>query len=66
MFTGIIHSVGHVTSLEPRGGDLRLQVDAGALDLADVALGDSIAVAGVCLTAIELDAGRFAADVSVE
>ncbi len=66
MFTGIIHSVGRVISLEPRGGDLRLQVDAGALDLADVALGDSIAVAGVCLTAIALDGGRFAADVSQE
>ena len=66
MFTGIIHSVGRVLRLEPRGGDMRLQVDAGALDLADVALGDSIAVAGVCLTAIALDAGRFAADVSLE
>lgn len=66
MFTGIIHSVGRVLHLEPHGGDMRLQVDAGALDLADVALGDSIAVAGVCLTAIALDAGRFAADVSLE
>ena len=66
MFTGIIHSVGRVLRLEPRGGDMRLQVDAGALDLADVALGDSIAVAGVCLTAITLDAGSFAADVSLE
>ncbi len=66
MFTGIIHSVGRVLRLEPRSGDMRLQVDAGALDLADVALGDSIAVAGVCLTAIALDAGSFAADVSLE
>ena len=66
MFTGIIHSVGRVLHLESRAGDVRLQVAAEALDLADVALGDSIAVAGVCLTAIELDAGRFAADVSVE
>ena len=66
MFTGIIQSVGRIVRIEPRGGDLRLQVDAGALDLADVAPGDSIAVAGVCLTAIALDAGRFAADVSLE
>jgi riboflavin synthase len=66
MFTGIIEAVGEVAGLEPRGGDLRLRVRTGKLDLADVALGDSIAVNGVCLTAVELPGDGFAADVSRE
>lgn len=66
MFTGIIQAVGRIARREERGGDARIVIDAGALDLADVALGDSIAVAGVCLTAVELDGTRFAADVSAE
>ena len=47
MFTGIIQAVGRVVRLEPRGGDVRLAVDTAGLDLADVQLGDSIAVSGV-------------------
>lgn len=66
MFTGIIQAVGRIAALEPVGGDLRLRIDAAGLDLADVRLGDSIAVNGVCLTAIALDGAQFAADVSVE
>lgn len=66
MFTGIIQAVGEVAGLEPRGGDLRLRVRTGKLDLTDVALGDSIAVNGVCLTAVELPGDGFAADVSRE
>ena len=66
MFTGIIQSVGHVAAHEVRGGDARLVIDAPGLDLGDVAVGDSIAVAGVCLTAIALDGSRFSADVSAE
>ena len=66
MFTGIIQSVGRVARLEPRGGDLRLHVDTADLDLADVQLGDSIAVSGLCLTAVALEASGFAADVSNE
>ncbi len=66
MFTGIIQAVGRIARLEPRGGDVRLVVDTAALDMADVALGDSIAVSGVCLTVIAFDAGSFAADVSNE
>ncbi|MBN8740498.1 MAG: riboflavin synthase subunit alpha [Lysobacterales bacterium 69-70] len=66
MFTGIIQAVGRIAALEPCGGDLRLSVDVGGLDLGDVQLGDSIAVNGVCLTAIALADGRFSADVSVE
>ncbi|MBU6248100.1 MAG: riboflavin synthase [Xanthomonadaceae bacterium] len=66
MFTGIIQSVGRIVRLEPRGGDVRLHVDTADLDLADVQLGDSIAVSGVCLTAVTLDARGFSADVSNE
>ncbi len=66
MFTGIVQAVGHVASREARGGDARLVIDAGALGLADVALGDSIAVAGVCLTVVAIDDTRWTADVSAE
>lgn len=66
MFTGIIQTVGSVARLEPRGGDVRLHVDTAGLDLSDVQLGDSIAVSGVCLTAIALGERGFAADVSNE
>ncbi|MFM1891965.1 MAG: riboflavin synthase [Pseudomonadota bacterium] len=66
MFTGIIQAIGEVVQVEPRGGDVRLRVRTGKLDLADVALGDSIAVNGVCLTAVDLPGDGFAADVSRE
>ncbi|MEO7200169.1 MAG: riboflavin synthase [Dokdonella sp.] len=66
MFTGIVAAVGRVHAIESRGGDVRLSIEAGGLDLSDVRIGDSIAVSGVCLTAIELDDGRFSADVSTE
>ena len=66
MFTGIIQSVGRIVRLEPRGGDVRLAVDTAGLDLADVRLGDSIAVSGVCLTAVALAPRGFSADVSNE
>ncbi|HET8554627.1 MAG TPA: riboflavin synthase [Rhodanobacteraceae bacterium] len=66
MFTGIVQSVGRIARLEPRGGDVRLHVDTVDLDLADVALGDSIAVSGCCLTVVSLAERGFAADVSNE
>lgn len=66
MFTGLIEGVGRVRALEQRGGDLRLHVEAGTLAFGDVALGESIAVSGVCLTVVEFDAAGFAADVSTE
>ncbi len=64
MFTGLVQAVGRIAAREARGGDLRLQVDAGALEVADVALGESIAVSGVCLTVVACDATRLAFDVS--
>lgn len=66
MFTGLIQSIGRVAALQPRGGDLRIVIDAGSLDLSTTQAGDSIAVSGVCLTALEPHAGGFAADVSNE
>ncbi len=66
MFTGIVQALGTIERVEPRGGDTRLWVAAPTDFLVDVAIGDSIAVAGVCLTAIAFDAARFAADVSTE
>lgn len=66
MFTGIIQTLGRITRTDPRGGDLRLSIHAPALDFSDVRIGDSIAVSGVCLTVVALDATAFAADVSNE
>lgn len=66
MFTGIIQAIGSVARSESRDGDIRLTIACGELDLAHTAPGDSIAVNGVCLTAIEFSEQEFVADVSVE
>lgn len=66
MFTGIIEAKGTISSMEPKGGDMRLRIHTGKLNLLDVKLGDSIAVNGVCLTVIELPGDGFWADVSLE
>ncbi|WGZ93344.1 MAG: riboflavin synthase [Candidatus Thiothrix putei] len=66
MFTGIIESIGTIRDMQPIGGDMRLTIAIGKLDMRDVALGDSIAVNGVCLTAIAFDSSSFSADVSRE
>lgn len=66
MFTGIVQAEGQITAVEPHGGDVRLKIAGGALDMADVALGDSIAVNGVCLTVVECDATSFQVHVSAE
>src|SRR5512143_268798 len=59
MFTGIIQSVGTIAALEAKGSDLRLRVQTGKLELNDVQMGDSIAVNGVCLTAVALPGDGF-------
>ncbi len=66
MFTGIIQAVGEIVALEPKGGDTRLRINTGNLELADVKLGDSIAVNGVCLTVVDLPGDGFWADASAE
>jgi riboflavin synthase len=66
MFSGIIADVGIITSAEDREGGLRLTVAAEVLDFGDVQIGDSIAVNGVCLTAVKIEGRSFTADVSRE
>lgn len=66
MFTGIVEAVGRIAGLEFKGRDLRVTVATGKLDLSDVKLGDSIAVNGICLTAVALPGNGFVADVSAE
>ncbi len=66
MFTGIIDACGEITTLENQGGDCRLCINAGGLDMSDVKLGDSIATDGVCLTVVKFDSNSFEMDVSVE
>lgn len=66
MFTGIIEAVGKIATLDVRGGDARLCLQSGALEMADVRHGDSIAVNGVCLTVVEFTSSSFCADVSAE
>lgn len=66
MFTGIIQAVGTVRRIERQGGDMRLHIATGKLDMTDVQLGDSIATNGVCLTAVQLPGDGFVADVSNE
>jgi len=66
MFTGIIESLGKIESIEDKGGDARFWIQTGKMNMADVQLGDSIAMNGVCLTAIELRSDAYCADVSGE
>ncbi|MEO8459147.1 MAG: riboflavin synthase [Dokdonella sp.] len=66
MFTGIVHSIGRIAALEAFGNDTRMRIDATDFHCDEIAIGDSIGVAGVCLTVIEADARGFAADISVE
>ena len=66
MFTGIVIASGRVASIREKGGDLELGIDAGALDLKRIAVGDSVSVAGACLTATRVEGRIFHADVSRE
>lgn len=66
MFTGIIQAVGHIETVTQQGGDVHLCVVAETLGLSDVALGDSIAVNGVCLTVVAHDKNTFEVHVSAE
>lgn len=66
MFTGIIQAKGSIAALERHGGDVRLSVQSDSLPFASYDVGESIAVNGVCLTAVALRADGFDTDVSVE
>ena len=66
MFTGIIKAKGTISAMDKRGGDVRLSVRSDGLPWSDYDLGESIAVNGVCLTAVALHEDGFDTDVSVE
>ncbi|MGD9944147.1 MAG: riboflavin synthase [Burkholderiaceae bacterium] len=70
MFTGIVAAVGRIESIDPLGDEadagLRLAVSAGGLDMSDVALGDSIAIQGACMTVVAVTSSGFSVDVSRE
>jgi riboflavin synthase len=66
MFTGIVAAVGNIKSVTPLESGVRLDIDAGGLPLADVALGDSITVNGACMTVVEKTDTAFSVDVSRE
>lgn len=64
MFTGIVTAIGRIASARPHGDGLRLRIDAPGFGLADVALGDSIALQGVCHTVVAKDGTGFEVDTS--
>ena len=66
MFTGIIKAKGTIGAMDKRGGDVRLSVRSAGLPWSDYEPGESIAVNGVCLTAVALHEDGFDTDVSVE
>ncbi|MCB1916774.1 MAG: riboflavin synthase [Rhodocyclaceae bacterium] len=66
MFSGIISAIGHIDTVQPLEDGVRLQVEVGDLGLDDIAIGDSIANAGVCLTVVAIDGNRASFDVSRE
>jgi riboflavin synthase len=66
VFTGIVADVGRIERLEARGGDVRLVITCQKFDTARLNVGDSIAVQGCCLTAVQIEGRSFAADVSRE
>ena len=66
MFTGIIEAVGRIQQVEQRDGGVRLTIESDRLDFSDVAIGDSIAANGVCLTVIALAGNAYTVDVSQE
>lgn len=66
MFTGIVQSIGRITRAIPSGDGLRVAIEVGALGVDDVKEGDSIAVAGCCLTVVGVDGNTLYFDVSAE
>jgi riboflavin synthase len=66
MFTGIVQALGRIERAMPQGDGLRLSVAAGSLDASDIAIGDSVAVNGCCLTVVERSVSMLMFDVSAE
>jgi riboflavin synthase len=66
MFTGIVQAVGRIVAVKPRTEGVQIAVEAGTFAEKDIAVGDSIALNGCCLTVVAIDAGRLSFDVSSE
>ena len=66
MFTGIVQAVGRIANVAKQGDGLRIAVDAGVRDIADVAVGDSVCVSGCCLTVVAIHGATLEFDVSAE
>jgi riboflavin synthase len=66
MFTGLIEGVGRLAAREDRAGDARLRIETGSLPFEGVAMGESIAINGACMTVVEFEAASFAVDASRE
>jgi riboflavin synthase len=66
MFTGIVQAVGRIATAQAAADGLKLTLDAATLDLSDLAVGDSLAVSGCCLTIVAIDQATLAFDVSAE
>lgn len=69
MFTGIVAAIGRITDVTPLGGTdagVRLAIDAATLGLDDVAIGDSIAIQGACMTVVRMAGNSFEVEVSLE
>src|SRR3954471_3051611 len=66
MFTGIVQAVGRIANVKTIGGTAAVTIQSPNLDLTDVAIGDSIACNGVCLTVTALLPDGFSVDVSRE
>ena len=65
MFTGLIQEIGEIVALERSGSQTRITVRSNAI-MAELKTGDSVAVSGVCLTALDIGEGRFSADLAQE
>jgi riboflavin synthase len=66
MFTGIVQATGRIAATERKGDGLRIALDIGVHEVADVAVGDSVAVNGCCLTVVEINGSTLTFDVSAE
>lgn len=66
MFTGIVEAVGRIAAIEPRGDGVRIAVDFGERGTESIAIGDSVAINGCCLTVVAIDGSTLAFDASAE
>jgi riboflavin synthase len=66
VFTGIIEGIGRIAAVAPQADGLRIAVDVGICGIADIALGDSVAINGCCLTVTTIEGSTLTFDVSAE